>query len=186
MLGAGASLSSGIKLTKTIMEEIVAKYAPASAADGVDDAFGQLWRESNPDDRELMLASYLDGTPSPGYGLLAELIQLGFFDMVITFNFDRLLEKALDSAGFRDYATIIRGETDADALPRLLQRKDPRVKILKVHGSLVHLSIFCFLKDEMLNSRTSSSLFEELTRSTSHLRLRIPRYQAIRIQRIEG
>src|SRR5207244_10887763 len=105
MLGAGASLSSGIKLTKTIMEEIVAKYAPASAADGVDDAFDQLWRESNPDDRELMLASYLDGTPSPGYGLLAELIQLGFFDMVITFNFDRLLEKAFDSAGFRDYAT---------------------------------------------------------------------------------
>jgi NAD-dependent SIR2 family protein deacetylase len=41
MLGAGASLSSGIKMTKTIMEEVVRAYAPQSG-ETVEDAFDQL------------------------------------------------------------------------------------------------------------------------------------------------
>ena len=44
------------------------------------------------------------------------------------------LERALDEANFRDYKTIIRGETSTDAISAILAGA-PRVKILKMHGS---------------------------------------------------
>ena len=166
MLGAGASLSSGVKLTKTIMEELVARYPQEPADAPVEDAFDKLWREASPDDRDLMLSPYLKCAPSPGYGKLAELIQLGFFDIVITFNFDSLLEDSLNAIGFNDYKIIIRGETDEDVLPRLIRNKEPRVKILKLHGSLRSADYFLFSKEEMANyPKNLATLFDELTQS---------------------
>jgi hypothetical protein len=166
MLGAGASLSSGVKTTKTIMEELVTRYPQEPAGASVEDSFDKLWREASPDQRDLMLASYLKCSPSAGYGRLAELIQLEFFDIVITFNFDNLLEDALNAIGFDDYKTIIRGETDPNALPRLIRNKEPRVKILKMHGSLRSADYFLFSKEEMANyPENLETLFDELTRS---------------------
>ena len=66
MLGAGASLSSGIKLTATIMEQLVASH-PGAATGSVEDRFDALWAQSSPGDRAAMLEPYLDGTPSPGF-----------------------------------------------------------------------------------------------------------------------
>jgi hypothetical protein len=166
MLGAGASLSSGVKLTKTIMEELTTKYPQEPAEASVEDSFDKLWREASPDQRDLMLSPYLKCSPSAGYGRLAELIELGFFDIIITFNFDNLLEDALNAIGFNDYKTIIRGETDQDALPRLIQNKEPRVKILKMHGSLRSSDYFLFSKEEMANyPRDLVTIFDDLTRS---------------------
>lgn len=151
MLGAGASLSSGVKTTATIVQELVQTYGTGPAPGALEDRFDDLWRQAAPDDRRLMLKSYLDQTPSRGYQRLADLIQLGYFDIVLTFNFDRLVERALDDAGFRDYHLIIRGETAADALGRLVHSTEPRVKILKLHGSLHSADYFLFSKEEMLN-----------------------------------
>ena len=150
MLGAGASLSSGVKTTAEIAQELVTKYAPSAAGD-IDTRFDELWSTSSADTRLLMLRPYLDQTPSRGYRHLADLIAQGFFDIVITFNFDRLLERALDDAGFRDYHVIVRGEVDTSVIPRLVDAKEPRVKILKMHGSLRSADYFLFSKEEMLN-----------------------------------
>jgi hypothetical protein len=166
MLGAGASLSSGVKLTKTIMEDLVTKNPQEPAGASVEDAFDKLWREANPERRDDMLSPYLKCKPSSGYGLLAELIRDGFFDIVITFNFDNLLEDALNAIGFSDYKTIIRGETNPDALPRLIESKEPRVKILKMHGSLRSSDYFLFSREEMAKYPDNlETLFDELTRS---------------------
>jgi conflict system STAND superfamily ATPase/SIR2-like protein len=150
MIGAGASLSSGVKPTKQIMEELVGRYGNGHAG-STEDRFDELWRSSNPDDRVMMLNPYLTRPPSQGYTHLAELIRMGFFDTVVTFNFDALLEKALDELGFTDYKTIIRGEHETDVVKRLLASRDKRVKILKLHGSLRSSDQFLFSREEMLN-----------------------------------
>jgi hypothetical protein len=132
------------------MEELVGKYG-SSRTGALEDQFDELWAQSTPSDRRMMLEGYLDHTPSEGFRQLAELIQRDYFDLVITFNFDRLLERALDEAGFRDYKTIVRGETSTDAIASLLKAPKPRVKILKMHGSLESADYFLFSKEEMLN-----------------------------------
>jgi SIR2-like domain len=150
MLGAGASLSSGVKPTVEIAKDLVATYASPSTGDA-EEVFDKLWSTSSADNRLLMLRPYLDQVPSRGYRPLADLIIQGFFDVVITFNFDRLLERALDDAGFRDYHVIVRGEVETSVIPRLVEAKEPRVKILKMHGSLRSADYFLFSKEEMLN-----------------------------------
>ena len=151
MLGAGASLSSGVKLTRVIMEELVTRYAQGGAPASLESRFDKLWQDASSEERRRWLDPYLTGTPSVGYQRLAALIQRGFFDIAITYNFDRLLERALDDVGFRDYKTIIRGETGADAIATLMHSKEPRVKILKTHGSLYSANTFLFTKEEMAN-----------------------------------
>src|SRR5262245_52793089 len=151
MLGAGASFSSGVKTTDAIASELVANYGIARPGSTPDERFDELWRASSRDDRPRMLQPYLDRTPSVGYERLASLIADGYFDVVITFNFDRLLERALEAAGFHDYKVIIRGEVDRHAIAPLVDGKEPRVKILKLHGSLQSADYFLFSTDEMLN-----------------------------------
>ena len=150
MLGAGASLSSGIKPTSAIMEELV-KAHPASAPGSVEDRFDALWASATKSARAAMIEPYLTAPPSEGFQRLAELIAFGYFDFVITFNFDRLLELAFDDLGFNDYKTIIRGETALDAIGSLIKSPKPRVKLLKMHGSLDSADYFLFSKEEMLN-----------------------------------
>jgi len=151
MLGAGASFSSGVKTTDAITSELVTSYGIARPGSTTDERFDELWRASSRDDRLRMLQPYLDRAPSTGYERLAALIADGYFDVVITFNFDRLLERALETAGFRDYRVIVRGEVDRNAVKPLVEAKEPRVKILKLHGSLRSADYFLFSTDEMLN-----------------------------------
>lgn len=151
MLGAGASLSSGIKTTTALTEELVATYGSSDNSRSVEQRFDDLWRSANADTRLQWLNGCLNATPSSGYRHLAELISVGYFDVVITFNFDRLLERALDDIGFRDYRPVIRGDTDLRAMARVIEARDPRVKILKMHGSLRAADYFLFAKNEMLN-----------------------------------
>jgi hypothetical protein len=154
MLGAGASIASGVKSTPTIMQELVERYASADRQPGEDsipERFDQLWRGESKASRQTMLAPYLEVRPSSGYEHLARLIKSGFIDVIVTFNFDRLLEQALDAEGFRDYRVIIRGETEVDAISTLLANERPRVKILKLHGSLDSADYFLFSQQEMLN-----------------------------------
>ena len=130
MLGAGASISSGVKPTAEITGELVERFAAAEPGD-VEARFDRLWSTATPETRESMLKPYLDQVPSRGYRPLAELIVKGFFDVVITFNFDRLLERALEDAGFHDYKVIIRGETDLAVIAPLVEaqgaaRQDPQ------------------------------------------------------------
>jgi hypothetical protein len=98
----------------------------------------------------LWLKPYLDRPPSVGYHGSPSSSRPGFSTSSYTFNFDRLLERALDEIGFRDYKTIIRGETDLQSIATLVKSKQPRVKLLKMHGSLESADYFLFSKEEML------------------------------------
>jgi Tol biopolymer transport system component/tetratricopeptide (TPR) repeat protein len=149
MLGAGASYSSGVPPTGRMITELVREYGQAYEG-GVDEKFDELWREASVDERAVMLEPYLkDKTPSIGYHKLAELVKNGYFDLILTLNFDHLLEDALDKAGFDDYRVIINGDVKEDRILELLRAPEPRVKVLKLHGDLKS-RVFAFSKDQIL------------------------------------
>ena len=150
MLGAGASMSSGVVRTPQLMEELLRDYgSDLNGNDRLEDKFDKLWKRSSDRDRRALLQPYLDKTPSSGYAKLAALIQAEFFDVALTFNFDTLLEKSLSAIGFSDVKTVIRGETIDDEMQKLVDATEPRFKIIKLHGSLSSSDHFLFDVNEM-------------------------------------
>jgi NAD-dependent SIR2 family protein deacetylase len=147
MLGAGASVSSQVPDTRTMMKSVVDQYAAGIDGD-VEDRFDRLM--SGPEDnRRTILKPFLDKEPSLGYRLLAELIRDGYFDTVITFNFDVLLERSLHEIGVHDFQTIVRGEYKDEQIPLVMDQ--PGIKILKLHGSLKGTSAFVFTRDGLID-----------------------------------
>ncbi len=144
MLGAGASLDSGVPPTSTIMRELVEEYGKDLSDGNFELKFDQLWRRTTDTDRRRFLERYLKKEWSPGYNKLAELIERGYFDLVVSFNFDELLENALRSRGFHDFQPLISGLNTHDAMVRLLQPPTPGFKMLKLHGSLTAADYFVF------------------------------------------
>ena len=165
VLGAGASMGSGVESTRTIMRELVQKNGGGDPALSEEERFYQLWRGASDDHRALMIKPYLEKAPGSGYEKLADLIRLGFFDVVITFNFDCLLERALDAAPRVDYSRVIHGETTIDKIAGLVHAREPPVKILKMHGSLASTNALLFDEEEMLDyPEDLHKVFTELTR----------------------
>ena len=137
MLGAGASLSSGVKLTSVIMQELVDNFGQdLPATDRIEDRFDRVWQRTPDATRRDFLKQYLDHAPSPGYAKLAALVEAGYFDVVLTFNFDDLVESSFNGIGFTDFGRIIRGETKDEEMQTLVDSAAPRAKIVKLHGSL--------------------------------------------------
>jgi len=147
MLGAGASISSGVPDAGKMMKAAVEVYATAIPGSDIEDRFDQLMKGPE-ENRRTILKPYLDKQPSSGYRNLAKLIRDGYFETVITFNLDILLESALHAVGVHDFATIIRGELEDD---RILAAVDqPGIKILKLHGSLKGVSSFIFTREDLV------------------------------------
>jgi hypothetical protein len=166
LLGAGASMSSGVIATNTIMEGLLAQYGQDLKDGSLRDRFDRLWSRSDENTREMFLRPYLDLKPSSGYARLAKLLDEGYFDIVITFNFDQLLEKALNDAGCTDVLVVVRGEMHSDAAVRQsLEMIQPRIKILKMHGGLKGGDTFLFSRLEMHKyPEEIEKLLQELTR----------------------
>jgi len=161
MLGAGASVSSDVPNARAMMKEAVERYATGASGGSIEDRFDQLMNgpEAN---RRTILKPYLDKKPSLGYRFLAELIRDGYFETVITFNFDTLLEKALHDVGVHDFTTIIRGEFEDSKLA--LAARQPGIKILKLHGSLKGVSSFIFAREDLVDyPKPIRDTVEELT-----------------------
>lgn len=149
LLGAGASISSGVTPTQRIMQELVDRHGAHLTGDSLDERFDNLWRSASPESRRLFLEPYLTHQPSPGYQQLANLIQQGFFDLAVTFNYDRLVERALQDIGFTDFRVVIRGDTDESQIARLIDEPVAKFTLLKLHGSLASTDSFLFDKSEM-------------------------------------
>jgi hypothetical protein len=152
LLGAGASLSSGVPSTATIMTELLQRSGDNGQGGDLQRRFDQLWKGTSDTARRTYLEPYLSKAPSPGYKMLADLIRAGYFDVVLTFNFDQLLERALREADFddhRDYRRVVRGETNEDEMQKLVNAKSPRCKLVKLHGSLDSADYFLFDAAEM-------------------------------------
>jgi NAD-dependent SIR2 family protein deacetylase len=152
MLGAGASIQSGIKPTTQIMTELLARFGKGINGPDLRQKFNQLWAQWDEKQKNEYLMDYLKATPSRGYAPLARCVQRGYFDIVITFNFDGLLQKAFQSAGLKDdedFKLVVRGDNADETVIALMELPIPRVKVLKLHGSLTGTT-FLWSEREML------------------------------------
>lgn len=78
------------------------------------------------------------------------LVKAGYFDLILTTNFDLFLENALMDAGLRaqEFMVFINGQDQEGQIIEALKYPTPRVKILKLHGDL-NARIFAFTPQEV-------------------------------------
>ncbi|MEH0580051.1 SIR2 family protein [Streptomyces sp. B21-108] len=159
LLGAGVSMGAGIKTGWGVVTDLVRRAAtadePESGTAGEDAAQDpEAWWDahgtgplgystllaslgSTPAARQALLSGYFDADPDdaddkrPGaaHRAIAELVRRGSIGVIITTNFDRLTERALEEAGITPQV-IHRPEEYASAAP--LQHR--AVTVIKVHG----------------------------------------------------
>ena len=143
VLGAGASVSSGTSLNRAIVERFVGEYNL--------DAFDKFLDRCDDDDRFLVLRDFVEGmSPSEGYHCLARLIRRGYFNLILSTNFDPLLEDAIARLSMRrrDYITLVHGVMEPELVASHLDKTVPRVKIFKLHGDLFYRK-FYYKRDEI-------------------------------------
>lgn len=74
-----------------------------------------------------------------------------YFDLILSTNFDPLLEDALVDARLwrKDYILLVNGVIRPESLGLILKEPSPRVKIIKMHGDLFHRQM-AWTEEEML------------------------------------
>jgi conflict system STAND superfamily ATPase/SIR2-like protein len=149
MLGAGASITSGALPTRRIQEELLGQLGSNVDGASIEDRFSTMWGRLSDDFRRDKLQPYLNLNPSAGYAQLANLVSKGFFDLIVTFNYDLLVEKSLEALDCR-YHRLVRGEARDEAMETVLEQREPRVKLVKPHGSFESADYFLFDAGEML------------------------------------
>ncbi|MBI5961448.1 MAG: SIR2 family protein [Chloroflexi bacterium] len=114
LLGSGISRSAEIPTGWEIVQILTRRIAVASGENPVQDSiewyrnfFGKEPRYDDllqeiapkPSERNAMLRKYFDKPPTPAHKAIAQLIKSGYIRVVVTTNFDRLLENALKEIG---------------------------------------------------------------------------------------
>lgn len=155
VLGAGASLDSGASSTTELVDKVVLEQKglqPGTASwEEKLSAFYAALENLSIQERHLILSQHLHGTtPSLGYAHLAAVAKAGYFDLILTTNFDLFLETALMEAGLRarDFLVLINGQDQEDQIARALRYPTPRIKIFKLHGDL-NARAFAFTPKEV-------------------------------------
>lgn len=154
LLGSGVSYSAGVPTGWAVTLDLVRRLAAALGEDPGEDLIA-WYREHaagepdysvlledlapSPEDRRNLLESYFEPTdderaegikmPTPAHRAIAGLVKSGFVKVIVTPNFDRLVEMALAEVGVQP--TVISSAAHAEgALP--LVHSD--CTIIKVHG----------------------------------------------------
>ena len=154
LLGSGVSRSAGIPTGRDVVKILVQRVADAEGADAGEDPIGWFRRRFGEDpgysslvgglgrssgDRVNLLRPMFEQTdndredglklPSPAHLAVARLVAKGYVKVIVTTNFDRLLEQALREQGVQP--TVITDEGTAEnALPL---RHSP-ITIIKING----------------------------------------------------
>ena len=161
LLGSGVSTGAGIPTGWQITLDLVAKLAAASneSFDGDPEAWyrGRYGEPPNyshllddlaktPDDRQALLRSYIEPRendaeagskqPTAAHHAIASLVQGGFINVIITTNFDRLLERALTEAGVEPVVLSTPEQVNGALSPH-----QTPCTILKLHGDYLNSAI---------------------------------------------
>jgi hypothetical protein len=150
LLGAGCGKAAGVPTLEAIARDALATFGydtppvlkdePASV---VLSKFAAHTEKLSRPQLSRMLRSLYARVPVPSfYQDLALMVRERFFPIIVTANFDALLEIALDGVGLRssDYALTTLGsprrDADASAMRTLRPRGKPLTHIIKLHGDL--------------------------------------------------
>lgn len=132
LLGAGCSRSSGVEDTEKMKQEIVQMVTGGNDFDL--DEFDEKWRSLSSREQEAAISAYFRGKkPSVGYYALAELATAGYFDLILTTNFDDLLERVLEEKGM-EFSVFAVGVDEEKHLQQFLDDKTVSIHLLKLHG----------------------------------------------------
>jgi hypothetical protein len=131
VLGAGATLSSGCRAMSAVVQAVVGDYDLKRFFE-IMDSLSETERYTR------LQAFFQEPYPSPGYRRLAELAKVGYFDVILSTNFDFLLENAFTEVGLKaeDVEVLVNGRESEDYILKALERRTPRIKLLKLHGDL--------------------------------------------------
>jgi len=143
VLGSGTSVTLGCSAMRRVVKAIA----------GSDDleGFYETLNGLSPLERYVILKKHFaQAGVSPGYRRLAELAKKGFFAVIFTTNVDPFLEDSLADSklGADDFEVLICGEQGSAKILDALDRAQPRVKIVKLHGDVPSRS-FAFTPSEI-------------------------------------
>lgn len=154
LLGSGISRSAGIPTGWEVVFDLINRVANLSGADIGDDPIGWYRHEfraepnysellaqlaHTPEERRALLRRYFEPTeeereqqlktPTEAHRRIAHLVQSGYIRLIVTTNFDRLLEEALEREGVRP--TIIASDDQfRGAVPYVHEQ----CVLVKLHG----------------------------------------------------
>jgi SIR2-like domain len=155
VLGAGASLSSGASSGGEVIASVTQRHSNKDVGsmtwDQKIEEFYRILDRRSPDERYAILKPYIEGkAPSQGYRTLAELIQRGYFEVILSTNYDTFLEDALTDLGLRrsDFDLLINAVHNENEMLLQLGRRVPAIKVIKLHGDLHH-RLFAFTPQEI-------------------------------------
>ena len=154
LLGSGSSRAAGIPTGWEIVSDLTGRLARLNGADAGEDPISWYRQETGSDpeysrllellspkpaERRRLLHSYFEPTeadleagqkiPTEGHRSIAKLVAGRFIRVIITTNFDRLLESALAEVGV--VPVVISSEDSAIGAPPLVHNP---VTVLKLHG----------------------------------------------------
>jgi hypothetical protein len=154
LLGSGLSRSAEIPTGWEITRDLIRRVALAQGVEpqpdwarwyretvGQEPNYSALLKElaSSPDERRSILHSYIEPTdqdreegkkiPTVAHTAIADLVRAGFVRVIVTTNFDRLMENALRERGVEP--TIV---ASADALKGAEPIAHSACYVLKLHG----------------------------------------------------
>jgi len=143
ILGAGASLTSGASSFGKVIESVVNDYSSKDPnAMSWDDKVAEFYNildGFSESERYAIIKKHIEGQrPSAGYHALAQLAREGYFDVIFSTNYDTFVEDAFADAGLRsrDFAVLINGQDTEEGIIRALGYRQPRIKLVKLHGDL--------------------------------------------------
>lgn len=154
LLGSGVSRASGIPTGWEVVLDLVSKIAKLEDAEcepdpaawfrtkhGAEPDYSKLLDQiaKAPTERQQLLRSYFEPSdderaqglklPGKAHRAIAQLVAGGYIRVILTTNFDRLIERALDEAGLTP--TII---SSSDQLAGALPLIHSGVTVVKLHG----------------------------------------------------
>lgn len=142
LLGSGISQSVGIKTGWEITQDLIQRIKVGNGPDlpedtGYDKLIEGLGKTQT--ERNILLRDYFEPTPeerergvkvpSPAHVAIAKLVKDGYIKIILTTNFDRLIEIALEQEGITP--DVIRSEDMLKGAPPIRHSK---ITIIQLHG----------------------------------------------------
>lgn len=164
LLGAGISIASGVKTGWGVVKDIVGKVAAVRDPDNANAraaamADPEKWWEANtseplgysallaaaapkPASRQAMLAEYFEPEegqddskgPTAAHRAIAQLVKRGSIRVILTTNFDRLTERALQEVGISPQVV-----SRPDQIKGIKPLAHSQVTVIKLHGDYADL-----------------------------------------------
>lgn len=141
MCGAGISRWSGlpmaVELVKHVLTELGASkenIATLIVLDKLPLPFESYIEVLLENDIDFICEVYAEGEPNPNHILLAKMMKMGCLKTIVTTNFDRLIERALDAEGLLAGSgyDLLSCESDFARI----DWSEPKCRLIKIHGSV--------------------------------------------------